>query len=622
MEARDFVRVFPKSALSAKLALLLDSAEQRDCVVSLIADPVYCDSWEAYFEFAARNNVGISEEVAMSAVQAVGLDPLSGPLWIKAAACCESAESRRSLYEFGLSVPLHGWQRVYEEYRLCVGDHESEPALSEAECRCISDVLVAEKWPDRYVMFETNADVEDNRRAWLDLISVMLTGLDVAVVSRDLQLRRIDLAMRQMCTQLPGDDSCWYQHALFQLRFLEDGEGAKKTVAAGLDAAGPSFALESLAAVVDGALGIGGGLSSSPTSGEQLTATRVLVQQRGAAEELAASGGAKERVRALRSAGKAAAQQGLGDWKVFSQWRDAEDMAARDTKMAAKVLENGMICCSHSSADAILLGSEAAQYHLLQRHERETLGYAEQQIEQQAGLHHRGKIAASWNSLVRIESLLGLSFSKAVKRRGELFPQSHIATFVEHCRVGDYFPCDKSTLQWIRFVEDYNVDKVSIEETPFHGIVPPRNTAVAMKRARHVECETPDDPQWGEYVAPPSCLPPREEENPDDVTGARELRGKLVYRVKVDARTTARLQREEARRLGSKTGEEAVERGGALGALLRRVRPVNLSAIQTRRLQSVAADWLIHVLTAAELDLERTLKERGERLAHQDHPAP
>ncbi|CBZ24158.1 conserved hypothetical protein [Leishmania mexicana MHOM/GT/2001/U1103] len=616
MDAKEFVQRFPKSALSAKLVLSLESTEQRDCVVSLIDDAVYCDSWEAYFDFAERNNVAITEDVALAAVQAVGLDPLSAPLWVRAAACCESVESRKSLYEFGLSVPLHGWQRLFEEYRRCTNGHEDDHALSETECWCVSNVLTAEKWPDRYAKLDTDAEAEEVRQAWLELFSCMLTGLAATVIARDLQLRRIELAMRQMCSQLPGDDSCWYQLALFQLRILEDAEAARRTVASGIAAAGPSFALENIASVVDGVVGVSD--SSSTSSADALSATKALMQQRRAAEELASDGVTKDRVRALRSVGKAAAQQGLGDWKVFSQWRCAEDMAVHDTKMAAKVLENGMICCSHSPTDALLLGSEAAQYHLLQRHEREALGYAEQQIEQQAGLHHRGKIMASWNSLVRIESLLGLSFSKAAKRRAELFPQNRISTFMENCRVGDYLPCDKSTFQWVRFVEDYQVDKASVEETPFHGIAPPRNKAVAVKRGQQVECETPDDSQWEPFVPPPSCLPSREEENPDDVTGVRELRGKLVYRVKVDSRTAARCQREKATRQRSKTGEKAIERGGALGALMRRVCSVNLTAGQTKRLQSVSADWVVHVLTVSELDLERTLKERAERQESHD----
>ncbi|KAG5510986.1 hypothetical protein GH5_07187 [Leishmania sp. Ghana 2012 LV757] len=618
MDVKEFVQRFPKSALSAKLVLSLESAEQREYVLLLIDDAVYCDSWEAYFEFAERNNVVITEDVALTAVQSVGLDPLSAPLWVKAAACCESPESRKSLYEFGLSVPLHGWQHLFEEYRRCTDSHEGDNTLSETECRCVSNILAAENWPDRYAKLDTTAETDDIRLAWLDLISTMLRGLDSSAIDRDLQLRRIELAMRQMCTQLPGDDSCWYQYALFQLRILEDAEGAKKTVASGIAAAGPSFGLENTASVVDGVLNLSS--SGGTSSGDVLSATRVLVQQRRAAEVLVSNGITKEWVRALRSVGKTAAQQGLGDWKIFSQWRSAEDMAAHDTKMAAKVLENGMICCSPSPIDALLLGSEAAQYHLLQRHERETLGYAEQQIEQQSGLHHSGKIKASWNNLVRIESLLGLSFSNAAKRRAELFPQNRIATFMEHCRVGDYLPCDRNTFQWVRFMEDYSMDKASVEETPFYGIVPPRNKAVAVKRGLQVECETPDDSQWEPFVPPPSCLPSREEENPDDVTGVRELRGKLVYRVKVDPRTAARCLREKRTRQRSKTGEEVTERGGALGGLMRRARAVNLTAGQTKRLQSVSADWIVHVLTVSELDLERTLKERAERQGNHDNP--
>lgn len=610
LAAAEFARLYPKSAISARLVLTLDSNEQRDLVVSLIDDAVYCESWEAYFEFAERSNVIITEDVAMAAVQAVGLDPLSAPLWIKAALCCETPDARRSVFEFGLSVPLYGWRRLFAVYREhCPIHEENQHDLSEADCERVATVLAAETWPDRYARLDTDGEAEEVRQAYDRLIEAMLATLETPAIAQELQMRRIELAMRQMCTQLPGDDSCWYQYALFQLRLLEDAEGAKKTLSSALPSAGSSLALESLSSVVDGALGASSGDAEPGT----LSAVAVLVWQRRAAEDLVAGGVSKDRIRALRAAGKAAAQQGLGDWKIFSQWRCAEDVAARDSKMAERVFENGMICCSHSPSDAVLLGSEAAQYHLLLRHERETLGYAEQQIEQQSSLHHRGRIMASWNNLVRIESLLGLSFSKAAKRRGEAFPQSRITTFMEHCRVGDYLPCSRRTFQWVRFAEDFNVDKASVEETPFHGVVPPRNAGMATKRPRAVDCETPDDSVWDEYVAPPNCLPSPDEENPDEVTGARELRGKLVYRVKVDARTAARCRREERTRQRSRAGEEAAERGGALGVLLRRVRSLSVSPVQTKRLQTISADWLIRVLTAAELDLERTLRERTKQ---------
>ncbi|KPA77416.1 hypothetical protein ABB37_06823 [Leptomonas pyrrhocoris] len=616
MEVRDFIRYFPKSALSAQYVQSLDKAEQRDLVVSLVDDAIFCDSWEAYFSFAERNNVTISEEVALAAVQAVGLDPLSVTLWVKAANCCGSSESRMNLYEFGLSVPLYNWQKLYAEYRAFAEQNGTREVIAEDECERVAAVALHEKWPDRYARFDTDEEVQNVRRAWLVHVAVMISGLDSGVLARDLQLRRIELAMRQMCCQLPADDSCWYQYALFQLRILEDREAAKKTIESCLAAAGPSFALDNVASVVSAAVD---GRSGSADA-DALPATEVMLKQRCAAESLVLNGVTKDGVQTLRAAGKAAAQQGLVDWKIYSQWCTAEDMTANNSKMAAKVLENGMVCCAHSPSDAVLLGSEAAQYHLLQRHERETLGYAEQQIEQQAGQHHRGRILASWNSLVRIERLLGLSFSKAARRRSELFPQAPILTFLEHCRVGDYLPCSKKTFNWIQFIEDYNMDKLSVEETPFQGIVSQRKMTLAARPQPTVEYESPDDTLWEAFVPPVNSHPPRATDDPDEVTGVRELRGKLVYRVKVDPRTAARCRREERTRRQTKLGVGTTEGGSALKSMLGRVKSVHLTEYQTRRLNAVSADWLVRLLTSSELDLERVLKERAERKQSEEDP--
>jgi hypothetical protein len=618
MEARDFICFFPKSALSAQYVRSLDSVEQRDLIVRLVEDAIFCDAWEVYFNFAERNNVTISEDVALSAVQAVGLDPLSVSLWMRAAKCCSSSESRMSLYEFGLSVPLYNWQILYDEYRAFAEQNGVSEPISEEECRRVASVAAGECWPDRYARFDTDGEIDGVRRTWHQLIAVMIGSLDNGVLARDLQLRRIELAMRQMCSQLPGDDSCWYQYALFQLRILGDREAAKKTAESGLAAAGPSFALDNVVAVASTALesdkgSSGNAGSASGSTADVLPATEVMLMQRYAAERLVVNGVTKEGVRTLRATGKAAAQQGLGDWKIYSQWCTAEDMAAQDSKMAAKVLENGMVCCAHSPSDALLLGSEAARYHLLQRHERETLGYAEQQIEQQTVLHHRGRMLASWNALVRIESLLGLSFSKAVKRRNEVFPQTTIAAFLEHCRVGDYLPCSKRTYQWIQFTEDYAIRESLVDETLFQAIVSQRNRTLASRPLTEVEYESPDDALWQPFVPPENSHPPRPTDDPDEVTGGRQLRGKLIYRVKVDPRTAARCRREEKTRRQSKLSTEPAEGGSAFKSMLSRFKSIRLTDYQTHRLNAVSADWLVRLLTSSELDLERVLKERAER---------
>lgn len=608
MDRREFVRACPKSALSAQYVASLDNTEQKEFIALIIQEAVFCDSWELYFEFAERNNVTITEGIAMEAVQSVGLDPFSAPLWMKAAACCSSPAAKKNLFEFGLSVPLYGWMRLLEAYKMFMEGVQGECIFREEDFTRVSAVLKREGWPDRYAEIYTPGDAAELRGVWCRHINLMMQVLSSEMLGEDLQKRRIDLALQQMCCQLPSDDSCWFQNALFQFHIFNDVEAARRVVEAGIVSAGPSIALENIASVLHDRSRDGAFLLDHNVSPE----ARALIQQRRAAETIATEGATKDGIRLFRSVGKEAAEQGLSDWKVYSQWCCAEDAVLHDSKMATKVLANGMICCSSSPTDTLLLGSEAMQYHLLHRHERETLGYAEQLIEQQSTSHHSGKIKASWNNLVRVESLLGLSSSNGTKRRGELFPRSAVRAFLERSRVGNYIPCDRSTFEWVQFSEDFTLDKFSVGETPFKGIDPPRFKSLDTTPICAEDAQLPNEDVWDSFTPAGNKFPPQNDDDPDEVAGARELRGKLVYRIKVDARTEARCGRDELARQQTKT-ETPSEHGSSLGSLLQKIREIKLSDNQVKRLHTVSSEWLLRFITSSDLDLERVLKERSTR---------
>ncbi|EPY25223.1 hypothetical protein STCU_06781 [Strigomonas culicis] len=167
-EVKEYIDAHPSSALSAGYVFELDSEEQKEYIVKITNDAVYCDSWEAYFLFAHEHQIPISEEVALEAVQSVGLDPLSVPLWLEAIECCPTAERKRELYHLALGIPLYKSDALYRGYKQLEEDEHGVVDFTEANSRDVASLLAKEApWPDRYTELATEADRVAVRLAWV-----------------------------------------------------------------------------------------------------------------------------------------------------------------------------------------------------------------------------------------------------------------------------------------------------------------------------------------------------------------------------------------------------------------------------------------------------------------------
>lgn len=590
-----YLTASPSRALTASLVAELDDEEQKTHIGTLIANAVFCDSWEVYFWYAMNNNVEVTDDVAFEAVQSVGLDPLSANLWIMAAKSRPSAESKRELFKLGLSVPLYAADALFQEYQLF---EEGEGGQLVATQPTPYDLPA--RWPDRYQELLSVEEKIEVRSQWMRLMEVMYAQLQEDTASVDVQKRRMDLAFRQLLVELPDDDSCWYEYCLFLMYVMGEEEAAKEYAKVGLArCGGSSFALQSVLSVL---------------GTDDMAALGPLARQRLLAERIAtATDDKKGDIRALRTIGKEAAQEGCSQWALYSQWSEAESLVVQDEKMASKVFQNGTICCSASPDDSILLGGEALRYHLLHHQERESRGYAEQIIGRQMASGHTGRTKASWNALIQLERTLGLSSSKSEARRDEHFPQSSLLTFLQKYRVDNYVPCSNSTMQWIQFTEDFSkARKVESDSTVDANAGPARGRVLqpAVIVPCAVEAPKPDVTLWSQAI-PTNSVKPQQSDDPDDVVGPRELRGKLVYRIKPDRATDVRLQLEEELRQRSQTNEVLTAPDSAMAILLKRIGNLTITPEMTSRLDGISLDWVLDQLVTTELNLEEVIKARS-----------
>ncbi|CCW62225.1 unnamed protein product [Phytomonas sp. EM1] len=592
----------PFSAVSAKNFPLLVTVEKKDVILKLIDDAVYCDAWEAYFVYAHEMSIPLSDEIAFEAVHAVGLDVFSVHLWIEAARCCSNRENQLEIYHLGLSVPLYDRHLLYAEYKAS-DDVDSVNFIEENEA--FDKVLELERWPDRYAHFYCDTDKIEVRRQWIALLQCMKNVLENGILERDIQIRRMILAYRQMCAQLPEDDSCWYDYCLFLLDTVDDKEFALETALTGLRTIKQdSFALLNIVNIL---------MSEKNDTAPMNMSDKALFSQRVIGEELAqaTSGTNKECVKRLRRIGKLAASEGVHDWKVYSQWSTSEHLVVKDSQMASKILENGVVCCSASPDDAILLEDEAIQHHLAQHHEREALGYAEQQVEEASARHDVGRRKAAWNRLVSTEKKLGLTLSKAVGRRNEVFPRTRLKSFLEKVRVGCYLPCSKEEFHWMQFLEDYEAKKNSEIDPTYQWLEVPKEKRLSPAFTVPAFFETVDETHWPVLVMAPNPFEPKESDDPDAVVGPREFCGKLVYRLQVDKPTKARLQREDQiRRIQDLNSDALGKAESPLGRLFKLLKDRTFTEAQKRQLQSLSLEWIITQLISSELNLSEGLNKR------------
>ncbi|EPY36611.1 hypothetical protein AGDE_06831 [Angomonas deanei] len=603
-----FIAGHPNSALAARYFYDIE-CDSSDVVLKLIDGAVFYDSWEAYFIFAESNNLPIAEDVLVDAIRSTGLDPLSFPLWKRVIASGLPDEEKRDLLALALSVPIHGSRAILKAYRELESASKNHRPISEGDIISMESVLVQEKWPDRYDILDTEEARLKQKTDFLVLIDYMLSLLksENSPVSSEIQIKRIDLAFRQMCEQLKNDDSVWLQYACFHANVCDDLDAARDTVELGIQLTNGSVLLSNLRIILSD-----GDIKSIQEKLGNYTKRNefILSQQRTAGETLRESNFQKASLDLFRSHGKNAASNGVSDSRVYSQWWKGEALHIKDKKMAEKVLKNGMRCCAPSMTDAILLGSQAVDYHLLHANERESLGYAEGQLELQTHSLNKRRLEASWNYLVNAEVDLGLAFGKAANRRDATFPKPHLVAFLEKYRVGTYAPCSKAELESIQYDVDLKAEYSSAETQTIQGCdIPAREKSICPPKVPLNQHFLNIKPECWKALdthsqARPSAAPPQE--SPDTVVGPRKHQGKLGYRMILTPATEARCERELRRR--AKRGREDDDEDGeeliGLALVRKTMKSIQFEESQERRYRELSANWVINYLLTKVQDFK------------------
>eukprot|EP00796_Vickermania_ingenoplastis_P000703 gene703-382_t len=573
------VNTLTKMILS-KVLFELPLQDQSEFILSLIENAAYCESWEAYFDFLESSGATLTSDIAYEAVRSVGPDPMSASLWIRAASTCEQETDTRTIYQLGLSVPLFDWNVLYSSYL------EFEKLHDQAPVKPIINpypTVAEEHWPCRYTLVESEEQGNDIYQEWQVLLQHMSESLSNGSIVKDMQCSRLDLAFRQMCIQLPQMDVCYYQYALFQVTTLKDTQSALNTIQMGLAKAGCSFALSNLQVVLQE-----GGHEIKTDDGTFLW----LSSMRISSEKIQEAGPSKEMVRGLRKTGKTAASQGVGDWKVYSQWYAAEHLAVKDARMASEVLEKGSICCSSNTLDSIMLKSEAVSFHLVQCNETETRGFAEQLVEVSRQSKEHGTLLEAWNTLGKTEDLLGSSVE--TRRCKEFSHRSFVDAFLDRYRVGVYSPCSAYAAQWLALSRDFQSSCNHDYHTMYDEMTPASKKAISFRKlARECVEVEPDHVCWDSFVREDSSPVP-DAANPDEVVGPRSNqhnRGRLMYHIQVDDPTSSRAKKQQRLMVSRKSQLTVTERHSPMWRLIQKLQRVVLTPEQLRRERSVGIEF-------------------------------
>lgn len=593
-EVKEFLAKYPHHPRSSKLIFELPKDDQRSLILSIAENSAFCDSWEAYFCFFSNEEIQAGTDVAYQAVQSVGLDPMSARLWISAANVCEDVEAAREIYLLGLSVPLFEWNLLYRSYsEFEEKNHQTVPVIQN-EYQNIHE----ENWPDRYILMETDADVASGYQKWQVLIQKMSEDLFNSRLDFDLQCRRIDLALKQMCLQLPSLDVCFYQYALFQAKVLNDTEAAIVTLNSRMSRTNISKGLWNLLNVLKEEKW------HNESCDEHFTN---LILMRRLAERLRKNESDKGITKELRIVGKKAAAQGVCDWKLYSQWFQVEHLAGRDSRMAAKVLENGFICCSSSSDDAIFLSNEAIFHHVVQRNETEARSFIEKLLETCKNSQNVGRSVEAWNTVSKTEYQLG-SFSSAEERRSNEFTKRpYLDFFLNKYRVGIISPCSSYAAKWLSFFHDFCSSTHSEHTTGYYDVTSATSKSISftsLPSTHHFV--RPDTSCWNHFT-PEGKSAITDAENPDEVFGIRSYRGRLIYHLQLDEPTALRLKKQQRLRGTKKHNAFSHERDSPLDRLSKRLKSVSLAPLLLQRERSVSFAWIFSVVSD-ELNLNSEQK--------------
>lgn len=604
----EYIKRNPSSALSTRWVFDLPEAEQEECLVKMIENAAFPETWMVYFDYAERNRITVTDDIALEAIHSVGLDPHSAPLWLKVIDICCGEGKKRELFHMALQVPLYQQNMVYKVYRTFESDAAKRSGekvgnhLALSDINHFSEMLKTEpRWPDRFVDSSACSSYQRNVLCsqWNILLQTLLGRCDQDSM-RELHLRRAELAFRQMCSQFPNEDVCWYTYACFMavkmndhvqaLEILKRGRASSSEVSVALWLAEPllnrDFQLE------------------QPLTKDKVNA-QLFIQRLYAntARNLL------QNKKCLRDIGKRAVAENVSDWKLYHQWASAERSVLRDQSMTSKIYERGISCVSKSPKDAILFSNEAMKYHLWRQDERQVVGYSELQIELLSTSQHDGWVRAGWNYLVNAESMIGLpSLPKTLDRRAERNNDLPYKSIIERYRVGSYIPCADRDLDWIEFVNDITRIRREEQEHIFQAVTPIKNSSISVPAPRKFVGASPDTSLWC-----PIEMAPKHEgvsiKDPDEIVGPRYLRGRLVYKLTLDDKTAARLRREEYMR-GKREGmdEKHTPAGAAQSALqllVERLGAKRWNETQLRLCRLVSAEWLMNTLAMGDLDLAK-----------------
>lgn len=590
-EVKGFIVRNPSHPQSSKLIFELSESERHGLILSLIQDAAFCDSWEAYFNFSFASNLQLQSDVAFEAVQSVGVDPMSARMWILAASICDTDSDAREIYHLGLTVPLYEWDLLFASYSSFESDKEILSSFHNPFPH-----LYEEKWPDRYVFPEMEEIQSIFFDQWQSLLEMLLDELDKEVVERQLQYRRIDIAFRQMCVQLPEWDICYFQYAWYHVKEFGDTESAVATLKFGMEKVKESFGLKNLLRVLEN--------SSHEELDEQLK-QNTLASMRMIAEGAVRNGVTKDATRQLRVLGKTAAGSGVCDWKLYSEWFQAERLVFNDSRMATKVLENGSICCLESSNDFILLSNEALSHHCIQRNETGARASTEQLLRISKKSKDEGKLLESWNTLSKTERNLGLLSVAEDRRCNEFSRRGYLDSFLDQYRVGTLSPCSSACCNWIKFVRDFKNAWNREYNSLYNDRVSSDHVSISFRQLKSSFENLPVFPEvdcWDDFECTGETSIP-EADNPDEVFGPRSYRGRLIYHIQLDEGIAARVKHQEKLRAAKKGDILSSQRDSPIHRLAQKLKIIRWTSEHTSLEAGISFSWLQRVLSS-ELNLQ------------------
>jgi hypothetical protein len=567
----------------SKLALLLNDF------------PFVLELWSEYLLLLRESNGTASLDVLRIALQCIGIDPRSGDIWRQAVEIAHenSAEFLRS----ACSIPLFNSLRR---------NHETHDETLRIQLQ-VSDSVIAleESWPDSSTIAHDDRCASSLQYDWDQLLQRMFRTLELEILPRELQLRRIDHAFCLVTMQLPFEDSNWLHHASFRKVHMEDQSGAESVLQKGIAATG-SFTLWAYFHSFNRAINLQ--ILSLPENEGR------LIEQKLVGDELPKSR------KSFRSIGKTAESSRVTDWKVYNQWALIEEGTIEDIAMTSKVLERGLACVPSNSFGYEKL-AQTAERHFLSRHsEGEVLSIAEKRIDSAGRSNDRGSVACSWNRMLEYERRLGLLWT------GKMETRAATATFERNMwyfqqslryRVGHLSTFQSREIEFVGFLR--NISE-SVEE-PRANVLEHRSDK--LRRLEGPPSGKISDPplpgSWTPFVACVNPHPPVAAVSPameDDICGPRVLRGAQVHKILRDDLVEARIARSDHHRNQIRKMNlhaESINTNGLpkqLGTLVSLIESETsfLDGTQIELLQRISIRWLMGAL-AGDLELGTSLKK-------------